>query len=128
MGIKRKTKSVKLLLQLFEETDKAIPAVELIERLREDMNKTTVYRILERLKEEGSVHHFIGKDGLRWYAKSKEFSGSSEAKIHPHFQCRSCGKAECLSVDTKIPSLSDYQVDSAAVLLVGLCKDCLTIT
>lgn len=125
MGVIRKTKSVKKLLHIFEQSNHAIPVVELIEQLKKDMNKTTVYRILERLREEGIVHYFIGKDGLKWYAKSKQCSGGHHSNVHPHFQCSSCGKAECLPVDATIPSLSDYQVDSAAVLLVGVCKDCL---
>lgn len=125
MAVIRKTKSVKKLLHIFEQTNHAISVVDLIEQLSGEMNKTTVYRILERLKKEGTVHYFIGKDGLRWYAKSKKCSDAHHLNVHPHFQCRSCGKAECLAIDAAIPSVSDYQVDSAAVLLVGVCKDCL---
>ena len=35
------------------------------------MNKTTVYRILDRFEKEGILHWFIDNDGLKRYAKNK---------------------------------------------------------
>jgi Fur family ferric uptake transcriptional regulator len=49
MGIIRKTKAVTEVLQIFEEKNEAKSVVYLIELLNEKMNKTTVYRILDRL-------------------------------------------------------------------------------
>ena len=45
MGIVRKTKGVNLVLQIFEETKEAKSVVNLIELLKDKMNKTTVYRV-----------------------------------------------------------------------------------
>ena len=36
------------------------------------MNKTTVYRILDRFEKEGILHWFIDNDGLKRYAKNKK--------------------------------------------------------
>ena len=126
MGITRKTKSVKTLLKVFEQTNNAISVVELVERLRREMNKTTVYRILERLEDEGMLHSFTGKDGLKWYAECKECSPSRHLDSHPHFQCRDCGKTECININISIPSVSNYKIDSAELLLIGQCEDCLS--
>ena len=83
------------------------------------MNKTTVYRILERFENEEILHSFRGKDGLKYYIKSKKHSSA-----HPHFQCRDCGKTECLHVNVPIPSVADYKIDTVDLLLIGQCKDC----
>ena len=69
MGIIRKTKPVKEILHLFENKEEAISVVQLIELMHTKMNRTTVYRILERLEQDGILHSFNGKDGLKWYAK-----------------------------------------------------------
>ena len=45
MAISRKTKTVKLILELFENTNNAISVVDLVSIFKEKMNKTTVYRI-----------------------------------------------------------------------------------
>lgn len=126
MGTLRKTKSVKIILEKFDQTDSALSVVDLVEGLKKEMNKTTVYRILERLKENGKLHSFIGKDGRKWYAKSHECSPGKHIDAHPHFQCKQCGKVECLAFDVIIPSLPEYRIDSAKFLLIGECKDCLS--
>lgn len=125
MANTRKTKSVKIILDTFEQTDTALSVVELVKRFQGEMNKTTVYRILERLEKEGTLHSFVGKDGLRWFARHQAPSANQQ-DIHPHFQCQACGKSECLSLDIPIPSIPNHRVHSANLILVGECEDCLS--
>ena len=96
MGIIRKTESVEILLNEFQDTEKALSTVELITRLGKFMNKTTIYRILEKLEDDGILHSFIGFDGVKRFARCKSCSKSNHSDVHPHFQCISCGKSECL--------------------------------
>lgn len=125
MGIVRKTKSVTTVLSAFEQTGNAISAVNLIDDLQEEMNKTTVYRILDRLEDQGTLHSFMGSDGLKWYAKCEGCSSSHHADSHPHFQCRSCGKTECLiTMDVEIPQVPNHKIDVAELLLTGFCEIC----
>ncbi len=124
MGIIRKTKSVKVLLDAFEQSNSALSVVELVKRFQKEMNKTTVYRILERLEEEGFLHSFTGKDGLKWVAKCEGCIATNHVHDHPHFQCRDCGKSECLTVDITIPSVPNYKIDSTNLVLIGQCGDC----
>lgn len=124
MGVVRKTKSVKAILNTFAQGDDAISVVHLIDLFQDQMNRTTVYRILERLEEEGVLHSFIGKDGRRWYAKCKNLPSGKPIGTHPHFQCKSCGKVECLPFEVEIPTLPNYKVDAVEFLIVGECGDC----
>lgn len=126
MGVVRKTKSVNNLLELFEQTKEALSAIDLVKRLESEMNKTTVYRILDRLVDEGILHAFKGKDGLQWYARCKGCSASHHADLHPHFQCHVCGKTECLDIELSLPSVPQHKIDSAELLLFGQCEDCLS--
>lgn len=123
MGVIRRTKSVKALLKAFEQCKTAISTIELVERFNDQMNKSTVYRILERLESEGTLHSFMGKDGLRWYAISSCLH-SNHLDIHPHFQCKECGKTECLSINIPMPEVAKYSIQSASFLLMGKCKNC----
>lgn len=127
MGIVRKTKSVKTLLDEFERTKTALSTLDLVVRLQYDMNKSTVYRILERLEKDDILHSFTGKDGLTWYALNKNdgFSPTSLSKTHPHFQCRDCGKTECLPITVPIPEVEEHSIDSVSLLLVGRCSNCM---
>lgn len=125
MGLVRNTKSVAIILNIFKQSKDALSAVWLVKTLNQKMNKTTVYRILDRLEDEGILHSFVGKNGLTFYANCNGCSSSNHIDSHPHFQCRECDKSECLSINVEIPLISKYKVDSAQLLLLGQCTDCL---
>ncbi len=125
MEIFRKTKSLQIILEAFAHSNHALSVAELVKQFKEDMNKTTVYRILERLEKTGFLHSFTGKDGLRWVARCKDEYASNHTTNHPHFQCQECGKSECLTIDISIPPVPNHKVISANLLLIGQCEDCL---
>ena len=126
MGIVRKTKSVMALLREFEEVNTALSTRELVDRLHDKMNKSTVYRVLERLEDDGILHSFPGQHGLTWYALNSENSDSQSQQMntHPHFQCKDCGKTECLTISIPVPEIGDHHIESASILMVGRCADC----
>lgn len=120
----KKTKSAKILLEYFEQTKEATTVVKLVELFHQQMNKTTIYRTLEQLEAVDILHSFIGKNGRKWYAKSRKGASSFIPDLHPHFQCKKCGKTTCLNVEVSIPSIQNYHVNSMELLLVGQCPDC----
>jgi len=124
MGVLRKTISVKLVLDEFDKNSNAISAITLIERLGSEMNKTTIYRILDKLEDDGVLHSFLGKNGLKWYAKCNGCSSAVHYDIHPHFQCLSCGKVDCLTVDIIVPEIPNRKVEVSQILLQGKCENC----
>lgn len=124
MGIMRQTKSVKRILNEFEKEPKALSTVDLIKRLSQDHNKTTIYRVLDRLEDDGVLHSFQGIDGVKFYAKCHGCSKSQHSDIHPHFQCVSCGKMDCLDVRVSIPKVPNRRVLSSELLLQGHCEQC----
>lgn len=124
MGIIRKTKSTDVLLAEFEQTSGAISAVELVKRLDSKMNKTTIYRILDRLEDDGVVHSFLALNGIKWYAKCNGCPEKKHIDIHPHFECVECGKVDCVTIDIKIPVIPNRTVISSQILIQGKCEGC----
>lgn len=124
MGIIRKTKAVEVLLNTFNNSKEAISAKQLISQLVGKFNKTTIYRVLDKLEDDGVLHSFLGKDGLKWYAKCQGCSASEHKDVHPHFQCLSCGKVDCLSVTVSIPKIDNRKVTVSQVLIQGQCETC----
>ncbi len=127
MTIIRKTKTVKLVLQEFDKINEAISVIDLVEKFSKKMDKTTVYRILDRLEESGDLHSFVDQEGLKRYAR-----GGLNSKIdnvlesHPHFLCEECGTSSCLPVSIQIPEIPNYSIKSAEHFLVGQCENCIT--
>lgn len=124
MGISRNTKSLEKINQEFDQADRAISVVDLVKRFDTEMNKTTVYRILDRLEDEGKLHSFIGRKGIKWYAKCVACSSAKHRDTHAHFQCNICCKVECLPSKIQVPKFENIQVESMSLLLSGLCADC----
>ncbi len=124
MGVLRKTKSVEIVLNEFDKYSSAISVITLVERFRSEMNKTTVYRILNKLEDDGVLHSFLGINGIKWYAKCKNCSSTTHKDIHPHFQCISCGKVDCLEINVLIPEIPNRKVEVSRILLQGKCEEC----
>lgn len=124
MGVIRQTKSVKAVMEVFENSDNALSSVELIEKFSGLMNKTTVYRILARLVDENFLHSFKSNDGVSFFARYSSESTKASSDLHPHFQCKKCGKTKCVPLDITLPSLPNYKIDSAEFLITGVCEHC----
>ena len=125
MGIVRKTKSIELLLHEFKTQTTAISTIQLIKRLNSKLNKTTIYRVLENLVDDGILHSFIGQDGIKWYSMSINCTKSKHNDLHPHFECIDCGQIDCLNTQVMIPEIQNRKILSYQILIQGKCEKCL---
>tara|TARA_B100001142_G_scaffold256268_1_gene257622 strand:+ start:49 stop:441 length:393 start_codon:yes stop_codon:yes gene_type:complete len=125
MAVIRKTKTVESLIDFFKKSEHPVSILDLIEKFATTMDKSTIYRILERLEDSNMIHSFIDNDGVKRYAQLEdEESATSDEGSHPHFICNDCGISSCLPVKISIPSVPDYIIENAEHLLKGICKDC----
>ena len=125
MGVIRKTKSIELLLNEFKTQKTAISTIELIQRLNSKLNKTTIYRVLENLVDDGILHTFIGQDGIKWYAMCRNCTKSKHEDLHPHFECIECGEIDCLKSEVIIPKIQNRKILSSQILIQGMCEKCI---
>jgi Fur family ferric uptake transcriptional regulator len=125
MGIIRRTPSIDAVMHEFQKDSEAIAATELIKRLDNQLNKTTIYRLLEKLEDDGVLHSFLDKSGIKWYAQCNDCSKTKHVHNHPHFQCLDCGKLDCVSIKVEIPKITNRKIETSQVLLLGKCESCL---
>ena len=125
MGIIRKTPSIEVLLTEFTRNGTAISAIELVKRLDDKLNKTTVYRVLDKLEDDGILHSFLDKKGIKWYAKCNSCTHDKHFDSHPHFQCLNCGKVDCVTVDVSIPKIPNREIVISQILIQGTCENCI---
>lgn len=125
MGIQRRTKILKGVLEAFGDSNNALSAKMLLKRLNLGVNKTTVYRLLDKLEDDGVAHSFIGKDSTKFYALCHACSEDSHRHSHPHFQCISCDKVQCLDFEVTVRTPGKLQVTESHILLQGHCELCL---
>ena len=126
MGILRKTKNLETILDIFRQSNEALSANLLFERLHERMNRSTVYRLLERLEDDGILHSFASMDNVKFYALRQDCISSGDVHSHPHFQCTTCNQVVCLEQEVVFPTLNRMRIEEAQIFLKGQCHSCLS--
>lgn len=128
-----KTEQKRILKKILEEnSDRAYTVEELMEKLAENGSenipgKSTVYRLITRLTEEGTVKRFLrsGSKQLVYQIVNGEHCDS-----HLHLRCTGCGKLihldERVSDELldKVRSISEFSVSEEDTVLLGKCKTC----
>ncbi|MCH5190530.1 MAG: transcriptional repressor [Oscillospiraceae bacterium] len=91
------------------------------------IGRTTVYRQLDKLVDDGRARKFSAGDNN---ASCYQFCNPDVCHNHYHLKCSGCGKlihTECDFLD-KLSShiLNEHRfiVDSSQTVLYGLCRDC----
>ena len=125
MGVVRKTKHLEQVLNVFRQSSDALSAGMLLDALANRINKSTVYRMLEKLEDDGVIHSFLTMDQIRFYALCKGCSSGCHVDSHAHFQCTSCKRVSCFSEDIVLPTPKRPRITAAQVLLMGQCESCL---
>lgn len=91
---------------------------EIIHREHPTISRSTVYRVLGQMVDEGSA--------LRLGLAGTEDRYDSNTSPHSHIRCRVCGRVDDLPA-VEVAELSDkagYQVESCAVEYCGVCPEC----
>lgn len=92
-----------------------------------DINRVTVYRILDLLVAHGLVDRLSTGGRAAYYG----LAPSSRHPAHAHFYCKTCGQMDCLSPESLSIDIAALQktfpgkIDKVEVRLDGICKNCL---
>lgn len=126
------TKQKQLILGLLTDNkEKQFTCEEIEEKLKEKgtpVGKTTVYRYLISMQNEGKVRKFKSEHG-----KSATFSfieNTEECKRHLHLKCLSCGEFTHLDcevmkeVNTHLIKDHHFIIDNSKTVIYGLCEKC----
>ncbi len=91
------------------------------------INRVTVYRILDRLVDQGVVERLSTGGRAAYYG----LAPNEHHQPHPHFYCKVCGQMDCLnpeslSIETDaIQKTFPGRIDKVEVRMDGICKNCL---
>jgi Fur family ferric uptake transcriptional regulator len=93
----------------------------------DNINRVTVYRILDLLVDKGLVERIRG--GGRSFVYG--LAPNQNHPAHPHFYCKNCGNLECLNPHSLDVNLQAMQrtfpgvIENVEVRVDGVCKNCL---
>jgi len=87
-------------------------------------DRVTIYRVLDRLLDEGSIHKIVNVDGVVKYAGCHSCS-EKHSHNHIHFSCQKCKSVTCLDdVEPTYTLPKNYKVNEMNFTLSGFCPEC----
>ena len=122
-------KNTKQRIRVLEEIaldSAAVSQPELEKKLGKEIDRVTLYRILNTYEDKGIVHRVIDMNGTANYAIcSPSCTADHHHDEHVHFNCTNCLKIYCLNVD--VPSVkmpAGYTASSLHFTTYGICEKC----
>jgi Fur family transcriptional regulator, ferric uptake regulator len=117
------------VLEAIGNSGRPLSAQHIFETLNrsENINRVTVYRILDLLVEKGLVDRISG--GGRSFVYG--LAPNENHPAHPHFYCKTCGRLECLNPQSLSVDIQSMRrtfpglIENIAVRVDGVCKKCL---
>ncbi len=122
--IKRNTTISRHVIKILEESNSAISVLQILKILKDQNlypNKTTIYRLMDKLVSDGTIKIICGKNGTSYYEKSEH--------DHHHFFCQSCEQVFCLpsseniDVDSLIKN-KEFKITGHDFNIYGICEPC----
>jgi len=117
------------VLEVIGDNSRPLSAQQIFDTLNrtDNINRVTVYRILDLLLEKGLVDRISG--GGRSFVYG--LAPNANHPAHPHFYCKACGRLECLNPRSLSVDLHSMRrtfpglIENVAVRVDGVCENCL---
>lgn len=126
MKFTRNTVAKTKILEFVKKSTGAVAHSDIQQSLKGICDRVTIYRVLDRLLNEGLVHKVVDFDGVVKYAACHNCEVTKKHQHnHIHFSCEKCKKVTCLDAilpEFKLPK--DYKVNSVNFTVSGYCPNC----
>ena len=109
------------VLDALSKSKSPVDASMLVEKLK--VNKTTVYRQIEKLLQQNLIIEVEFGDG------KKRYELKNENHHHHHLICNKCGKLEDIKLNediilSEISKKTNFKIESHSLEFFGLCVNC----
>lgn len=119
----RNTPTKEAVLNVLTKTNKAMSQDDIEQHISIDINRSTIYRVLNRFCEEGVLHRIVGENGKQYFALGVKHN-KTLVEHHLHFRCIKCETIECLPGGVEYTLPENYFVENVNFVLSGTCKEC----
>ena len=122
----RNTVARTAMLDIIQASEIALSQLAIQHTLNGLCDRVTIYRVLDRLVEEGLIHKIVNVNGVVNYAACATCSHNHQHQHqHIHFSCRVCHELTCLN--QVIPSFdlpTGFSKEETFFTVSGICNHC----
>lgn len=123
---RRNTPTQQAILDLFKECNRALSSEMIEDQLVGQMDRATIYRILNRFHQDGLLHRLAADDGKYYFALCNSCQEKSHHHNHFHFRCEKCEQLICLDQQVQPILPKGYEMTATNCIIIGLCASCKT--
>lgn len=121
---RRNTPTKEAVLSLLTSTGKAMSQEAIEQKIDIDIDRATIYRVLNRFCEDNILHKILGEDGKQYFALCIKCDKKNTTEHHFHFRCNQCKTIECLTMPVHFSIPDGYVLENVNCVLSGVCKEC----
>ena len=120
------TKQREHIINAIKNIKKEFTIKELHEYLKDSTGLTTIYRLVDKLVDEGILRKTIDKNNVTYY----QYLGNCNEKNHFYLKCESCGEVihtECKQIEeltTHLMNEHKFKSTDSHIIINGICKKC----
>lgn len=121
---RRNTPAKKAILDLLKSAHSALSQDMIEAEVKGEMDRVTIYRVLNRFCEDGITHKVLADDGKYYFALCNDCNEHKHEHNHFHFRCISCDKVECLDEKVAVQLPKGYKMENVSGWVTGYCNNC----
>ncbi|WP_297333524.1 transcriptional repressor [Flavobacterium sp.] len=121
---RRNTPAKEAVLDVLKKAGKALNHETVQDNLSIDIDRATVYRVLNRFCDDGILHRVVAEDGKQYFAVCSKCDSEKHSDNHFHFRCTGCNTLECLPTPVQFTVPEGYFAESINCIINGRCKNC----
>lgn len=120
------TKQKDLILDIIKNYKKEFTVKDIYSKVENNTGLTTIYRLIDKLVDEGRLSKTINKDNITYYQYLEECSHEN----HFYLKCDDCGNmihidCDCINDLTKhIFREHKFKPSRDHIIIAGICEEC----
>ena len=121
------TKQKDLILKVIKTREREFTIKDIYNEVKDKTGLTTIYRLVDRLAEEGELNKYIGKDNVTYY----NYLEKCDKKNHFYLKCELCGSmihvdCDCIEDLSKhILKNHKFKPTNEHIIINGICDSCI---
>ena len=121
---RRNTISKEAVLSILTASKKAMSQDAIEKQIEVDVDRATIYRVLNRFCDDGLIHKIVADDGKQYFAVCTKCEDMKVPDNHFHFRCTNCQTIQCLPSMVNFSMPEGYTVARLNCVIIGVCNEC----
>ena len=120
------TKQKDIITNIIKNKGKEFTVKDIYEEVKDSVGLTTVYRLIDRLVNDGVIKKYITNDNITFY----EYLEKCEEENHFYLKCEKCKilehvDCECINeLYNHINNKHNFKLNKENIIISGICVNC----